>query len=79
MRREMRFLKRAREKKLGIKLPESRLTQCVNGVNKRDFLGASSRSYAAGEWMLEDREAVPTPLSGGTIAHSTFNDLTRSR
>ena len=26
--------------------------------------------YAAGEWMFEHREAVPTPLGGGMIAHS---------
>ena len=32
--------------------------------------GASPCSHAAGEWMFEHREAVPTPLGGGTIAHS---------
>ena len=32
--------------------------------------GASPYSYAAEEWMFEHREAVPTPLGGGTIAHS---------
>ena len=36
--------------------------------------GASSRSYAAGEWMFEHREAVPTPLGGGTIAHSPYTN-----
>ena len=33
-------------------------------------LGASSRSYAAGEWMFEHREAVLAPLGGETITHS---------
>ena len=32
--------------------------------------GASPYSYTAGEWMFEHRKAVPTPLGGGTIAHS---------
>ena len=30
-------------------------------------------SYATGEWMFENREAVPTPLGGGTIAHSLIS------
>ena len=37
---------------------------------KNVTFGASSRSYAAGEWMFEHHGAVPTPLGGGAIAHS---------
>ena len=37
---------------------------------KNVTFGASSHSYAAGEWMFEHHGAVPTPLGGGSIAHS---------
>ena len=37
---------------------------------KNVTFGASSRSYATGEWMFEHHGAVPTPLGGGAIAHS---------
>ena len=42
----------------------------VDSVGLQMAFGASPYSYAAGEWMFEHREAVPTPLGGGTIAYS---------
>jgi hypothetical protein len=72
--REEQNSKRAR-KKSRIKLPAPRElmrngdAMCVLNGFKMVF-GASPYLYAAGEWMFEHREAVPTPLGGGAIAHS---------
>jgi hypothetical protein len=44
----------------------------VDSVGLKMAFGASPYSYTAGEWMFEQREAVPTPLGGGTIAYSIF-------
>ena len=43
---------------------------CCDSVGLNIAFGASLYSYAAGEWIFEHHEAVPTPLGGGTIAYS---------
>ena len=72
--RERRILKRVREK-ISNKAPQEPIDAIsymrLNGVTKyfRSFF-TLARDDAAGEWIFEHREAVSTPLSDGTIAHS---------
>ena len=65
--RERRIFE-ARAQKKSNKAPREPI-DAMRQRGKKMTVGASSRSYAAGEWMFEHREAVLTPLGGGTITH----------